>query len=160
MNRIIEELTTLSKFQEYSKKIQEKISPITVSGLSDVGKIQFVVGTYESTKKPICIVTYNEMQARRIKKDFSFFDDYVRNFPKRDIISFDYIAESKDVLYDRISTLNDIVDKKSPIIITTIEAIMQKMITKESLYKNLITLKVGDEISLEKLKNKLILLRI
>ena len=59
MNRIIEELTTLSKFQEYSKKIQEKISPITVSGLSDVGKIQFVVGTYESTKKPICIVTYN-----------------------------------------------------------------------------------------------------
>ena len=51
MNTIIEELTKLSKFQEYSKKIEEKNSPITISGLSDVGKVQFITGTYESTKK-------------------------------------------------------------------------------------------------------------
>ena len=100
------------------------------------------------------------MQARKIKKDFKFFDDHVRLFPKRDIISFDYIAESKDVLHDRISNLNDIVGGTAPIIITTIEAVMQKMISKESLYKNLINAKVGDEVDLEKVKENLVSLRI
>ena len=160
MNPIVKVIPNVKKYNDYLFDVNKGKTPLMLSGLTDTAKVHMAYATKFYTNKPICIITYNEMQARRIKKDFSFFDDYVRNFPKRDIISFDYIAESKDVLYDRISTLNDIVDKKSPIIITTIEALMQKMITKESLYKNLITLKVGDEISLEKLKNKLILLRI
>lgn len=100
------------------------------------------------------------MQAKKIKKDFDFFEDHVRLFPKRDIANFDYIAESKDVLYERISNLNDIMENKVPIIITTIEAVMQKMISKKDLYKNIITLKIGDEISIDKLKEILVSLRI
>ena len=98
------------------------------------------------------------MQVRKIRKDLKFFDDHIRTFPKRDIANFDYIAESKDILHERISNLNDIVGNQAPIIVTTIEAVMQKMISKKSLYKNLITIKVGDEIDLEGLKNKLIAL--
>ena len=158
MNRIIEELTTLSKFQEYSKKIQEKISPITVSGLSDVGKIQFVVGTYESTKKPICIVTYNEMQAKNIIKNLSLFESDIHYFPKREIVPYDFIAESKDLPYERIEVLNKLEQGKVKIVVTTAEALMQKMISKKQLYKHIIKLKTGDTYSLEKLKEKLVFL--
>ena len=160
MDSILKIVPNVKKYSDYLFDVNKGKTPIMLSGLTDTAKVHMAYATKFYTDKPICIITYNEMQAKRIKKDFNFFDDYVRNFPKRDVISFDYIAESKDILHDRISTLNDIVDKKSPIIITTIEAVMQKMITKESLYKNLITLKVGDEISLENLKNKLVLLRI
>ena len=43
-------------------------------------------------------------------------------------------------------------ENRVPIIITTIEAVMQKKISKKDLYKNLVTLKIGDEISIDKLK--------
>ena len=157
MNIITEELTKLSKFQEYVEKIEEKISPITISGLSDVGKMQFIAGTYESTKKPICIVTYNEIQAKNIIKNLSFFEnEIVEYFPKREIVPYDFIAESKDLPYERINVLNKLEQGKVKIVVTTVEAIMQKMISKKELYKNIIKLKVGDTYNLESLKEKLI----
>ena len=62
--------------------------------------------------------------------------------------------ESYDNLYERIKVLNEL--NKKCIVITTIEAAMQKMIPKEVLYKNKIRLKVGDTIDTEELKEKLI----
>ena len=41
MNTIISKLQELQKFKQYIQEIEEKNSPITISGLSDVGKIQF-----------------------------------------------------------------------------------------------------------------------
>ncbi len=156
MNSIIKVVPNVKKYNDYLFDVNKGKTPIMLSGLTEVAKVHMAYATKFYTDKPICIITYNEMQARKIRKDFKFFDDHVRSFPKRYIISFDYIAESKDVLQERISNLNDIVSGNAPIIITTIEAVMQKMITKNSLYKNLITIKVGDEIDLEKIKTSLI----
>ena len=156
MNSLTKIVPNVKKYSDYLFDIKKGKTPIMLSGLTDTGKSHMAYSTKFYTDKPICIVTYNEMQAKKIKKDFSFFDDHVRIFPKRDVANFDYIAESKDVFHERISNLNDIMEKKVPIIITTIEAAMQKMISKKDLYKNLITLKIGDEISIDKLKEILV----
>ena len=158
MNYIIEELAKLEKFSEYAKKIEEKNSPITISGLSDVGKIQFMMATKEVTKKPICVVTYNEIQAKNIIKNLNYFTNEIDYFPKREIAPYDYIAESKELPYERIEILNKVKENKSEIIVTTVEAIMQKMVAKKNLYKNIIKIKVNDTYKLEELKEKLVYL--
>ena len=161
MNTIISKLQELQKFKQYIQEIEEKNSPITISGLSDVGKIQFAYSTKQSLNRPICIVTYNEIEARKIVKDLSYFTnefEEVLYFPKREIASYDYIAESKDLPYERIEVLNKIQKKKAKIVVTTVEALMQKMITKSSLYKNYLEFKVGKRYSLEEVKQNLILL--
>ena len=43
-------------------------------------------------------------------------------------------------------------------IVTTIEAVTQKLINKETLYKNILNLKINDTINLEEIKEKLVLL--
>ena len=88
------------------------------------------------SEKPICIITYNELQAKKIIKDLEYFGEEVSFFPKREIVTYDYIAESKDNLYKRIDTLNNIYKKQAKVIVTTIEAVMQRIITKKELYKN------------------------
>ena len=161
MNTIISKLQELQKFKQYIQEIEEKNSPITISGLLDVGKIQFAYATKQSLNRPICIVTYNEIEARKIVKDLSYFTnefEEVLYFPKREIASYDYIAESKDLPYERIEVLNKIQKKKAKIVVTTVEALMQKMITKSSLYKNCLEFKVGKRYSLEEVKQNLILL--
>ena len=161
MNTIISKLQELQKFKQYIQEIEEKNSPITISGLSDVGKIQFEYSTKQSLNRPICIVTYNEIEARKIVKDLSYFTnefEEVLYFPKREIASYDYIAESKDLPYERIEVLNKIQKKKAKIVVTTVETLMQKMITKSSLYKNCLEFKVGKRYSLEEVKQNLILL--
>lgn len=162
MNFLIEDLKKANKFLEYVEDVKNKYSPIILSGLSSVGKIHLVEATREYTNKNICLVTYNELQARKIVQDLKYFSSNVFYFPKREIASYDYVAESKDLPYERIETLNKIFEQdknnKSAkiIVVTTIEAIMQKMITKKDIYQNILEFKLGKSFDLDKLKQSLI----
>ena len=64
MNAIIKNLIDNEKFKDYLKNINEKISPINILGLTDVAKVQFLIATKNETNNPVCIITYNEIQAK------------------------------------------------------------------------------------------------
>ena len=59
MNTIIGELGKSQKFVDIVKEIENKKSPIDISGLTDVGMIQILLGINEYAKKPIALITYN-----------------------------------------------------------------------------------------------------
>ena len=156
MNTIIGELGKNPKFCEYIKSIEEQKSPIAISGLTDVGMAQIISATKEFAKKPICIITYNEIQAKKLVEDLEYFTDKVVFFPKKEIVTYDYVAESKDLPYERIEALNKIQGMKTGIIVTTIEATMQKIMSKKALCKNVLKFKIQDEYNLEDVKRKLL----
>ena len=156
MNTIIGKLGKSAKFVELIKQIENKKSPISISGLIGVGGISLVAGLNEYSKKPLCIVTYNEIQAKRIKEDLEYFTDKVTMFPKKEVVTYDFVAESKDLPYERIEALNQITTKRNMIVVTTIEALMQRLPAKEVLYKNSIDFKIGDLKNLEEIKQKLV----
>lgn len=156
MNTILGELGKNQKFQEYIKNIESQKSPIAISGLTDVGMVQMIAATNEFAKKPICIITYNEIQARKMVEDLKYFTDRVVYIPKKEIVTYDFVAESKELPYERIEALNQIQEMKTGIVVTTIEAVSQKMISKEALYKNVLKFRIGEEHKLEDVKQKLI----
>ena len=158
MNSLVKVIPNVKKYKSYIEDVKSEVSPIMVSGLTDSGKVHLAFSTHFYSEKPICIITYNELQAKKIIKDLTYFEENVEFFPKREILTYDYLVENKDNLYNRINVLNNIINKKSKVIVTTIEAVMQPMIPKSVLYKNLLKLKVGQEFSLEKLKEILVLL--
>ena len=155
MNDIIKVLPNFRKFNDYINNIKKSTSPIMLSGLTDVAKVHFAYSTYFYAEKPICIITYNEMQAKKILKDLQYFSDRVAYFPKREILAYDYLAESKDISYDRIECLNSIYNKKTKIIVTTIEAVSQEIIAKETLFSRVFELKENMTIDLDEIKQKL-----
>ena len=156
MNQITGELGKSQKFVEIVNKIENKKGPIAISGLNDVGMISIGTAIHEFTKKPICILTYNEIQAKKIYEDIKYFTDNVVFFPKKDVVTYDYVAESKENLYERIESLDKIKSKRSLIVVTTIEASMQKLSKKENLFKNELKFKVGEEYNLEDVKKNLV----
>ena len=158
MNELIKVLPNFKKFSDYIENVKKKTSPIMLSGLTDGGKIHFAYATHFYAERPICIITYNELQAKKIIKDLNYFTEDIEYFPKRDILTFDYIAESKETLNHRIQTLNKIKSGKAKVIVTTIESLSQKMIARDTLYKNMLTFRVGETRNLEELKEKLIAL--
>ena len=156
MNTILGELGKSSNFVKLTSNIENKKSPIAISGLNDVGMVEVLASVYEYTKKPICVLTYNEIQAKRIYQDIKYFTENVVYFPKKEVVTYDYVAESKENLYERIEALNKIKNKRSQIVVTTIEAVSQKLPSKNTLYKNEIKFKVGDIYNLEDIKKKLV----
>ena len=156
MNAIIKNLVDNEKFKDYLKNINEKISPINILGLTDVGKVQFLVATKSETNNPVCIITYNELQAKKLVEDLSYFTNKIAYFPKKEIVTYDYIAESKDLPYERIESLNRIKNGNVDIIVTTVEACMQEMISAKELYSNTIEFKFNKEYNFEEIKEKLV----
>lgn len=156
MNFLSKALQEISLYESYLKCIEKESDPVLVSGLIDVAKIQIAYSSKEFLNRDVLIITYNEIQAKKIISDLRFIDENILYFPKREILAYDYVAESKDLPYERIETLNKMQNNGSQIIVTTIEAIMQKMISKDSLYNNCINLKIGNEYPLESLKEKLL----
>ncbi len=191
MNFLIKELEKSKKFQEYVESISKRLSPIVLSGLSSIGKIQLIEATKECANKNLCIITYNELQARNIVRNLKYFTNNVVYFPKREIAPYDYVAESKDLPYERIEALNKIfeqekIDAKSLtktaneikkqsqlpdeetknkkevnkenrlIVVTTIEALMQKMISRSEIYNTVLEFSVGKSFDLEELKQSLV----
>ena len=157
MNTIIGELGKSKKFVDLNKQIENKTSPISISGLTGVGMAEFITALHEYQKKPILMITYNEIQAKQILEDMQNFQkERTVLFPKKEIVTYDYIAESQDLPYERIEVLNQIIENKKLIIVTTIEALMQKLPAKEVLFKNVLKFKIGDIYNLDELKRKLV----
>ena len=156
MNTIIGELGKSPKFVSLVKNIENTKSPIEISGLTDVAETSVVAGINEFTKRPILLVTYNEVQARKLAENIKYFTDKVYVFPKKEILTYDYVAESKDLPYERIDVLNKIYDNKNIIVVTTIEAIEQKILSKAELYKNTLNFEIGKRCNIDEIKQKLV----
>ena len=156
MEETIKILPNFKKFNSYIEDVKSKTSPIMLSGLTDMGKVHFAYSTFFYTEKPICIVTYNEIQAKKIISDLHYFTKNVEYFPRREILTYDYLAESREGASQRIDCLNKIYNKKAKVIVTTIEAISQPIISMDALYKNVLKLKTGDNVDLEELKQNLV----
>lgn len=156
MNILTDELQKSKKFLEVVNHIESKTGPISISGLSDMGKMQMLAALNENLNKKICIITYNQIQAERMVKDLQYYTSKVALFPKKELVTYDYIADSKTLPYERIEILNKLKNNKLDIVVLTIEAVMQNIIPKKVLYKNAMTFKVGDTLNIEHLKQKLV----
>ena len=98
MEESIKILPNFIKFNSYIKDIKNYVSPIMLSGLTDSAKAHFAYATSFYSEKPICIITYNDMQAKKLIKDLQYFEENIEYFPKREIVTYDYLAESKETL--------------------------------------------------------------
>ncbi len=156
MKIITEKLLNNEQFNSYIKKAQNKISPIYLLGLTDVSKSYIAGTTIKLIKRPICIITYNELQAKEIFKNCKYFSKNTVLFPKKEITTYEIEAQSKDLLYERIEAINKMYKTEAEIVIMPIEAIMQPIISKKTLYENIIKFEVSKTYNIEEIKEKLV----
>ncbi len=159
MEALAKVLPKMKKFNDYINDVNKGNFPITLSGLSDSGKVHFIYSTRFYTDKPVVIVTYNELELKKIKEDMKFFsDENILVFPQKEVVYYDIDTMNKDATMDRLSIYKKLYNNDSCIILTTIEALMQRTISKNKLFSNVLQLEVGMTLLLEELTNKLVAL--
>ena len=138
MNQILRDIESTSIFK---KLIKNDTYPVDISGLVFVAKNALIAGLNNEKKKPVMVVTYNEIQAQNMIKNLSYFIDDVVLFPKKEIAIYDFDAQSNEIEYQRIDVLKKLKNNKVNVVVTTIEAVMQNMIKKDDLFQNVVKLK-------------------
>ncbi|KAB3531903.1 transcription-repair coupling factor [Alkaliphilus pronyensis] len=154
-------LAPIKKTIEYNQlvgSIKGKRTPVVLHGLSESQKAHISFGLYEELNKQVCIITYNELEARQVYEDLKFYlGDRVLLFPTREIVFYQIEATGELMQSERAKVLEALVEGENPIIVASIDALLNK-ITKPQYYsKHHISLSVGDIIDLEEILKTLLI---
>ncbi|MGL5244771.1 MAG: CarD family transcriptional regulator, partial [Sarcina sp.] len=106
--------------------------------------------------KPIIIVTHNDMEARNLYEDLSFYNTDVYYFPTKEVVFYNIDAISGDLRWARLKVIREMINSRKKIIVTSIEAFASIYTPLELYKKHTLEIKVGDTLELSSLSQKLI----
>ena len=158
MKEITDKLLNLKEIIDYVDKLNKTCSPITILGLSDVSKACITELTREKTERRVLLVTYNELQAQNLYRNLRNMQSNVMYIPKKDIITYDYDVQSRDILYQRIDGIMKLFNCEAEIVILSIETLMQPILSKKTMKSSILKIVVANEYNLEEIKERLVYL--
>jgi transcription-repair coupling factor (superfamily II helicase) len=153
---LFEPLENSIEFQNVINSINNKRYPIGIYGASESGRGYIIDGIFENIDRSIIIVTQSDMEAKNLYEDILFYTNEVYYFPVREMVFYNIDAVSGDLRWARLKVINEILDKKKKIIITSIDAFASKYIPHKLFLEYSIKLKVGNEVNLNEISKKLI----
>ncbi len=155
MNTFIEPLKELEAFNDIIRKIEERVSPIYITGATDSEKCHLIYAIKPNQSK--LIITYNEIRARELYNDMKFFGhDHVFIYPSKDIIFYSADVHSNDIIQERIKIIKKIIEQEDCTVIVTIEALMEKLTPKMVFKQYVLSLQVGEQLDLESMSKQLV----
>lgn len=150
-------LNNLSEYNEILKCLTDKKYPIAINGVFGSQKAHLIYSLNNKTNQKMVYVASNEIEAMHMYRDLSFFlEEDVVLFQSREIIFYDIMARSGNEIYDRVKALEKIASNNYRIIVTSIDAISQKIISKEKLRSSIIKITNTDLIDLDEISQALV----
>ncbi len=131
---------------------------INITGLTDNAKPHFLYGLLKETNKKILVIAKNEAYAKSLNNMLSFFNVNSHIFWEREFNFFNIDVKSTDMFISRINTLSQAAKSEGGIFITTFDALTQPVIPKKKLEAFSLYLSMGDEISIEEISRKLVMM--
>lgn len=107
--------------------------------------------------KNVLVLTKNNYISNKLYNAFSLIlpKEKVILIPSDELIRVEYISQSKEMLAQQVSSLNEIIKSKNSIAIASIQSCFRFYPTKKVFLDSIIKLKVGEEIDLDFLKHKI-----
>lgn len=133
-------------------------SSILIEGLWNSPKALIAALAERATAKQILIITGASQEEIRLYHDFAFFTNRpIIDFPAWETLPSENIPPSPDIVGERYQALAKLKEHKEPaIILTTLQACLQKLIVKERFDHLYLKLNVGEVHSFASLIEKLI----
>jgi transcription-repair coupling factor (superfamily II helicase) len=146
----------LKIYKDIEKSISKKLTPILVSGLSQVHFAQLMVSMSDNSQN--IIVTGNDSVASKIASDINAMDSSMNAvvYPSKELVITLVESASLEYSYQRIAALESLISGKSKAVVCSVESLMQPTIPKEILCSRTFTIENGKSYNLTEIKNKLI----
>ena len=153
-NMFIDPLKNMSSYNKLLDAIESKISPISIHGLSEENIGHLAYGLNKHTQRQILIITSDEIKAKKIFEDLKNFDNnFVGNYPSRDLVFYDIDAFSYETTHERIKVLSRLNDDENIVVVTYLEALLNKVMSSNIFDICTEELKYGEVIDLDNLLN-------
>ena len=153
---LLEPLENSTEFQNIIGDIEKKKYPIGLYGASESGRGYIIDGIFERFDKSIIIVTQSDMEAKNLYEDLILYTTEVYYFPVKEMVFYSIDAISGDLRWERLKVINQILNKKKKIVVTSIDSFAAKYTPHKLFLEYSIKLKEGSEVNLKELSQKLV----
>ncbi len=156
--------TSLARLAEYDamgRALFTEKAPVCVSGLSESAAVHFSLELSTSDGAPhrIFYITYNEVRAREIADDAAAFGSRVPLlYPARDLLFAGADVRGSLLSRQRVTALRALAEEKDALVVTTIDALLCRLISPLRLSESIVRLKPGDIMEPNVLIKKLVAL--
>lgn len=139
-------------------EILSKKQKILTEGLWDATKALVAANVSKQTQKDVLIITGESKEENRLFDDISFFyEGKLLEFPAWETLPSENLPPSYDIVGERYTVLGELLYDPSPkIILTTVQACLQQLITPQKLKNMWCQINLGDEIPFTELQQKLV----
>ncbi len=155
MRAFLEPLRALDEIERLEEQLKKEPGIQMVSGCIDSQKPHLIYGVGNDFKHKI-IVTFNEQKAKELYGEYRFFDPKAVYYPAKDILFYQSDLRGNVLTRERILALKTIAEGEGTTLITTYDALMNRIPGPEQFIQAVKTYHVGDIIDLEQLKRKLV----
>lgn len=150
-NMFTQQMLNLNSYKKILNSIEDKITPISTHGLSEENVIHLAYTLNKHLNRQIVIITYDELKAKKMKENLNLFGNDISEFlPSRQMLFYDIDAYSRDIYNQRIKVIDRLINNEPVIVVSSIEAVLNKMLPKETMLDNIFDIKFGSEIDLDK----------
>lgn len=116
-------------------------------GLTDSQKAHIIAAIHSDTGKQICILTYNELEAKKIFQDLRFYlGDKVSLFQSKEIMYYDVETAGESLEHDRSATLEKLISKEKCVVVASADALLLRLTPPKIYSKYSLDFKVGAQI--------------
>lgn len=158
MNIFTDQLKNLPSYNEIIKGLEERMSPISLHGLSKENISHIAYAIKEDTNNQILIITYSELRAKSIREDLTLFSQGdCELYPSRQLVFYDFDAASHSIANQRLKVLDRLINEEKIIVVASIESILNRVMKRNLFEKYRKEIKFGEEIVLEDIVKALVI---
>ncbi|MCR4628658.1 MAG: transcription-repair coupling factor [Clostridium sp.] len=150
-------LHELAEYEALREALEKGKGPVMVSGTVESQKVHLAaeLATERKDEGWTLIIAEDELKAKSIAEDFRCFRRDVMIYPARDLLFYNSDIHGNLLTRQRIRVLEALSSKKSGIVVTTVDALMEHLLPLEMLASRAITIRGAIQLDLADMAKKL-----
>ena len=156
MKPLLSALNDIPEYRSLLAAIDNGACPAAFSGLSAVHRAHFAAGIRQELNRPVVVVCADEGEGERMARDLAALSgEAVRTLSAREFTFHNAAVVSRQYEHRRLSTLRALAAGECPLLVCTVESILQRTIPKTLLTQAAQVLRMGERHDLGELAGTL-----
>lgn len=150
----------LKEIEPYNKIVSslEKNKTVCATGVVGAQKTHMMYGLASHLERPIMVITSSENKVRQLSDDLRalFKENEVATYPAQDVLFYGADVHSADITVERMLVKESLLKGEDITIVTSIEALVNKTMSRETLLSNILEFEVGETMDLTQIQKQLV----
>ncbi len=157
MQAFVAPLLELAEFESIQKKRKERKGILQIAGCVTSQKTHMMHALSDGFKNKIIAVS-SETKAKQIYEEYRFLSQNVYLYPAKDLLFYQADLRGKYLIKQRMEVFQALMGQQETVVVTTFDGFMDALPPLEVMKERITTVKVGDVVDFEKMKEQMVLL--